>query len=50
MHPHHAAVGLAPVQVSESIVIDVETGQVLNQLNADAIGVVTLANSPRTAA
>ena len=37
MHPHHAAVGLAPVQVSESIVIDVETGQVLNQLNADAI-------------
>ena len=36
-HPHHAAVGFAPVQVGESIVIDVETGQVLNQLNADAI-------------
>ena len=36
-HPHHGAVGFAPVQVSESIVIDVETGQVLNQLNADAI-------------
>lgn len=36
-HAHHAAVGLARVLVSESIVIDVETGQVLGQVNADAI-------------
>jgi len=34
---HHAAVGLGPVLVGESIVIDVETGQVLNAENADAI-------------
>jgi D-alanyl-D-alanine carboxypeptidase len=36
-HAHHAAVGFAPALVSESIVIDVETGQVLSQANADAI-------------
>jgi D-alanyl-D-alanine carboxypeptidase len=36
-HAHHAAVGFAPVLVGESIVIDVETGQVLSQVNADAI-------------
>jgi D-alanyl-D-alanine carboxypeptidase len=36
-HAHRAAVGFAPVLVSESIVIDVETGQVLSQVNADAI-------------
>src|SRR5271156_5324025 len=36
-HAHHAAVGFAPALVSESIVIDVETGQVLSQVNADAI-------------
>ena len=37
VHAHHAAVGLGPVLVGESIVIDVETGQVLNAENADAI-------------
>ena len=36
-HAHHAAVGFAPALVNESIVIDVETGQVLSQVNADAI-------------
>jgi D-alanyl-D-alanine carboxypeptidase len=36
-HAHHAAVGFAPALVSESIVIDVETGQVLSQANADGI-------------
>jgi D-alanyl-D-alanine carboxypeptidase len=36
-HAHHAAVGFAPALVAESIVIDVETGQVLSQANADAI-------------
>ena len=36
-HAHHSAVGFAPALVSESIVIDVETGQVLSQVNADAI-------------
>jgi D-alanyl-D-alanine carboxypeptidase len=36
-HPHHTAVGFAPALVNESIVIDVETGQVLSQVNADAI-------------
>jgi D-alanyl-D-alanine carboxypeptidase len=36
-HAHHAAVGLAPALVSESIVIDPETGQVLSQENPDAI-------------
>ena len=36
-HAHHAAVGFATALVSESIVIDVETGQVLSQANADAI-------------
>jgi D-alanyl-D-alanine carboxypeptidase len=36
-HAHHAAVGFAPALVSESIVIDVETGQVLSQVNPDAI-------------
>ncbi len=36
-HAHHAAVGFAPALVSESIVINVETGQVLSQANADAI-------------
>ena len=36
-HAHHAAVGFAPVLVSESIMIDAETGQVLSQVNADAI-------------
>jgi D-alanyl-D-alanine carboxypeptidase len=35
-HAHHAAVGFATPLVSESIVIDVETGQVLSQANADA--------------
>ena len=34
---HHAAVGLGPVLVGESIVIDVDSGQVLNAENADAI-------------
>jgi len=36
-HAHHAAVGLAPALVSESIVIEPETGQVLSQENPDAI-------------
>jgi len=36
-HAHHAAVGFAPALVNESIVIDVETGQILSQVNADAI-------------
>jgi D-alanyl-D-alanine carboxypeptidase len=36
-HAHHAAVGFAPVLVSESIVIDAETGQVLSEENPDAI-------------
>jgi len=36
-HAHHSAVGFAPALVSESIVIDVETDQVLSQVNADAI-------------
>jgi D-alanyl-D-alanine carboxypeptidase len=36
-HAHHGVVGLAPVLVGESILIDVETGQVLSQANADAI-------------
>jgi len=36
-HAHYAAVGFSPVLVSESMVIDVETGQVLSQANADAI-------------
>jgi D-alanyl-D-alanine carboxypeptidase len=36
-HAHHAAVGFAPALISESIVIDVETGQVLSQVNPDAI-------------
>jgi len=36
-HVHHSAVGFAPALVSESIVIDVETGQVLSQVSADAI-------------
>ncbi len=36
-HAHHAAVGFAPALVSESIVIDVETGRVLSAVNADAI-------------
>lgn len=36
-HAHHAAVGFAPARVSESIVIDVETGKVLSAANADAI-------------
>jgi D-alanyl-D-alanine carboxypeptidase len=36
-HAHHAAVGLAPALVSESIVIDAETGQVLSEENPDAI-------------
>ena len=36
-YAHHAAVGLGPVLVGESMVIDVGTGQVLSQVNADAI-------------
>jgi len=36
-HAHHAAVGLSPALVSESIVIEPETGQVLSQENPDAI-------------
>ncbi len=36
-HAHHAAVGFAPGLVSESIVIEPETGQVLSQENPDAI-------------
>jgi D-alanyl-D-alanine carboxypeptidase len=36
-HAHHAAVGFAPALVSESIVIDVETGRVISAVNADAI-------------
>jgi D-alanyl-D-alanine carboxypeptidase len=36
-HARHSAVGLGPVLVSESIVIDVEAGRVLNAFNADAI-------------
>ena len=36
-HAHHAALGFAPALVSESIVIDVETGRVLSVVNADAI-------------
>jgi D-alanyl-D-alanine carboxypeptidase len=35
--PHHAALGFAPALVSESIVIDAETGQVLNEENPDSI-------------
>jgi D-alanyl-D-alanine carboxypeptidase len=34
---HHAVGGVAPALVSESIVIDLETGQVLSQDNPDAI-------------
>src|SRR5262249_19863335 len=34
---HHPAGGVAPALVSESIVIDLETGQVLSQENPDAI-------------
>src|SRR6516164_1419241 len=36
-HAHHAALGFAPAMVRESIMTDVETGQVLDQENADAI-------------
>jgi D-alanyl-D-alanine carboxypeptidase len=36
-HAHHAAVGFAPALVSESIVIEPETGQILSQENPDAI-------------
>ena len=36
-HARHGAVGFGPVRVSESIVIDADTGQVLGQMNADAI-------------
>jgi len=36
-HARHAVVGFAPVLVAESIVIDAETGRVLNAVNADAI-------------
>jgi D-alanyl-D-alanine carboxypeptidase len=36
-HARHAAVGFAPALVSESIVIELETGQVLSQENPDAI-------------
>jgi D-alanyl-D-alanine carboxypeptidase len=36
-HAHHAALGFAPALVSESILIDVETGRVLSEANADAI-------------
>jgi D-alanyl-D-alanine carboxypeptidase len=36
-HAHHAAVGFAPALVSESIVIEPESGQVLSQENPDAI-------------
>jgi D-alanyl-D-alanine carboxypeptidase len=36
-HAHHAALGFAPALVSESILIDVDTGRVLSEANADAI-------------
>lgn len=36
-HAHHGAVGLGPALVSELILIDVETGRVLSEANADAI-------------
>ena len=36
-HPRHAAAGPSFALVSESIVIDVETGGVLSEMNADAI-------------
>ncbi len=40
-HAHHhaqnAAVGFAPAPVSESIVLDADTGRVLSELNADAL-------------
>src|SRR5215472_16106396 len=36
-HAHHAALGFASALVSESIVIDAETGQVLSEENPDAI-------------
>jgi D-alanyl-D-alanine carboxypeptidase len=36
-HAHHGALGFGPVLVSESILIDVETGRVLSEANADAI-------------
>ena len=36
-HAHHAGFGFAPALVSELIVIDAETGQVLSEVNADAI-------------
>jgi D-alanyl-D-alanine carboxypeptidase len=36
-HARHSAVGLGPVLVSESIIIDVEAGRLLSAFNADAI-------------
>jgi D-alanyl-D-alanine carboxypeptidase len=36
-HPHHAALGVAPALVRESMVIDAGTGQVLNQENPNSI-------------
>ncbi len=36
-HPHFTATGFAAVPVSESIVIDADTGKVLSQQNADAV-------------
>jgi D-alanyl-D-alanine carboxypeptidase len=36
-HAHHAALGFGPALISESILIDVETGRVLSEENADAI-------------
>jgi D-alanyl-D-alanine carboxypeptidase len=36
-HARHGAIGFGPAVVAESIVIDAETGQVLSQVNADAI-------------
>jgi D-alanyl-D-alanine carboxypeptidase len=36
-HAHHTALGFAPALVTESILIDVETGRVMSEANADAI-------------
>jgi D-alanyl-D-alanine carboxypeptidase len=37
VHARHGAVGIDPARESESIVIDADTGQVLSEMNADAI-------------
>ena len=37
LHAHQATLGFGPTLVSESILIDVETGRILSEENADAI-------------